>query len=295
MPVLVVIFLLTFPVVALCAVPVAPTNPPVFKLEARTVQIPETDVTADSAYSMSLVGFQASWSPIPPAGLHAGYTMLDYEFSGPGSMRGADPWGTIHMPEAGFHFRRKITGNWQAAIRGTAGLPAEEEADQNEAVVIGLIPSAGYAWSRERRIALGAGVFSGLEETTVFPMIVLHWKFNDQLTLANPLKPGISGPAGLELIWHPAGRWQFAVGGAYRDYRFRLNDEGPSPDGIGEHALLPVWLRFGFNATPACTLSLISGGALNQEFTLEDSRGSRTETVEPDPSWFAGASAEFVL
>ena len=82
-----------------------------------------------------------------------------------------------------------------------------------------------------------------IDETKAFPFVLVDWRINDRLRLANPTQAGPAGGAGLELAWTLDDRWEIAGGGAWRTYRFRLDRNGPTPDGIGESRGVPLFLR----------------------------------------------------
>jgi len=49
--------------------------------------------------------------------------------------------------------------------------------------------------------------------------------------------------AGLELVYAPDDRWEFAEGVTYRSYRFRLAPDNATPSGVGENSFIPLFLR----------------------------------------------------
>jgi len=77
-----------------------------------------------------------------------------------------------------------------------------------------------------------AGVVPPHGETKGFPYIAVDWKITDDLRLSNPFARALR-PAGLELSYGSliAGD---RGGGAYRSFRFRLDDSGVAPNGVGE-------------------------------------------------------------
>jgi hypothetical protein len=69
----------------------------------------------------------------------------------------------------------------------------------------------------------------------VFPYITVNWQMTERLRLINPSRTSPAGPAGLELVYAIDKYWETGLGAAYRSYRFRLEEDGPIPNGIGEY------------------------------------------------------------
>ena len=101
---------------------------------------------------------------------------------------------------------------------------------------------------------------------------MVDWQITPEWRLANPLRAGVTGPAGLELSWQPRGAWEWGLGGAWRSLRFRLDDEGSAPNGVGEETLVPVWLR-GVRELGRLRLAIYAGMSLEGELRLENRRG----------------------
>jgi hypothetical protein len=71
-------------------------------------------------------------------------------------------------------------------------------------------------------------------------------------------------------------------GGAYRSFRFRLDENGPIPNGIGEESLYPAYLRLSRALGPGMTISLYGGAALAGKLTLQNKRGHDIDEANYD-------------
>jgi hypothetical protein len=142
-------------------------------------------------------------------------------------------------------------------------------------------------------LGLGVAAFDGLEETTVFPFPVVDWRFDSRWRLVNPLAAGPTGPAGLELDYGFDNGWTLGVGATWRKTRFRLSEDGPAPDGVGEMAGVPIFVRISRDFSRAFTLNLYAGVVVRGELRVENSSGDllRKEDVEPAP--LLGLNATF--
>ena len=123
-------------------------------------------------------------------------------------------------------------------------------------------------------LGLGAGVFRQIDETKVFPFLIVNWKLSDSLRVANPFAAGPMGGAGLELVYAYDDNWEIAGGAAYRSYRFRLKDGGPTPGGVGENRFMPLFARISRKLTPQTTIGLYAFASLGGRLTVVDANGN---------------------
>ena len=94
--------------------------------------------------------------------------------------------------------------------------------------------------------------------------------------------PNIGG-AGVELIWRPWERWSLAAGAHFEYRRFRLDDNGVAPDGVGEESGLPIWGRVTYEFNDSITCDLYLGLLTFDQLRLDDSGGNRIGEADADP------------
>ncbi len=267
-------------------------------LSLATVNQWETDV-ADSRFdlSRSLVGVEKNLVRNRKLilGLGASFGLSDYTFSGPPADPWSDPWGTVRNADVGVSVLLPGSGGWSYFLMGALEWSMEEDADATDNLVTGVVASAAYHFRSDRLLGLGGGVFSGLEERKVFPYLTVSWSLGENLTLQNPLRAGPAGPAGLELVYDPSGRWQFGGGAAYRSFRFRLDDEGIAPGGVGEVAGFPFWLRASWQPNGKVDLGIYAGAVLAGEAIIEDRSGRGLESRHLDPAPLAALTLQWSL
>ena len=148
--------------------------------------------------------------------------------------------------------------------------------------------AATYRASRDFAIGFGAGVFYRLEETTVFPSLLVSWKITDRLYLGNSYRLGPVGPAGLEVTYFLDKDWQLGAGGGYRWLRFRLDSTGPIPSGIGENDSWPVYMRLSRRLWQKVSIDLFGGAAFGGKLRLEDRGGNEINSVSYNTTPLAG-------
>jgi hypothetical protein len=196
--------------------------------------------------------FQFDWNKRISNTLHTGislhYNLHDYSFSESSSLWELKTLEKVHSVGLGIKFMYMIDEDWRLFIVPSLEFSGESGAELNDSLIYGGIVATAYRISPDLSIGAGIGIFSRLEEISVFPMIVIDWKINDKLRLSNPFRGGPSGPAGLELSYAINKNWELGLGSAYRSFRFRLNEEGTASNGIFQDRAVPAWGRLSWNS-----------------------------------------------
>jgi hypothetical protein len=143
-------------------------------------------------------------------GLGLTYEFEDYSFSGLTRFGGQGPWNRINRVGFGGGLTYRLGPGWNLLVSPSIQFSGEEGADVGRSLVWGGVLPASYQANPRLRIGLGAGIFSRMEQTSVFFSLAISWKITDRLTLGNPFRTGPTGPAGLELGYTPlmmGGKW----------------------------------------------------------------------------------------
>lgn len=255
-----------------------PTRPPVeYALFATPVYQFESGLDSGGEYNVArlLVDFGATMPLNRKAllTLSVNYEFADYRFSGTQGLGSVKPWDDTQR--LGFTPRFFVAGanRWNYIVAPTIAWSAEAGADLDDAIIYGFTFGAARVVSPRLTIGPAFGAFSQLEETIVFPFLFINWKITDRLTLRNPFRAGPVGPAGLELVYTPNEKWEFAGGGTTRGFRFRLDDKGPAPDGVGEQSGVPLFARIAYKFGPRFKLDFYAGAIVAGQLAVEDSKG----------------------
>lgn len=208
-------------------------------------------------------------------GLSLLYDHEDFDFSGVTQFAGPSPWNEVHRFNAGVPYSQRLGQGWRLFISPSIEYARESGADWSTALIYGGVVSAGKRISDDLTLGMGVGVFYRLEETRVFPYLMVSWKISGQWRLANPLRAGPAGPAGLELIYTAATDWELGFGSAYRSTRFRLDDQGVAPRGVGEVRGVPTWVRLTRSLGPDIKVNLYGGAVFGGKLSIENERGGR--------------------
>jgi hypothetical protein len=216
---------------------------------------------------------------------------LDYErwdFSGIKDLSGVDLWDEIFRPGISLPVFYSTGGNWRFGIIPSIDFSGASGAETSESLSYGAVLSAAYAFGPNLMLGLGTGIFDRLDQSEVFPFVVIDWKINERLRLTNPFRAGPVGPAGLELVYAPDDSWEIGLGGAYRSYRFRLDDSSAVADGIGEVDFWAPFLRVGWRMGEHYRVDINGGATVGGSLTIEDENGSQLGETDYDAAPFVG-------
>lgn len=209
-------------------------------------------------------------------GANVGYGYERWSWQSPAAFGGQAPWGNISTPSLGLSLAYSPRPGLRLGINPSIEWAAEDGVGTASSAIYGAVFSATNSFSKDLTLGLGLGVFRDLGENKVFPFLAINWRINDQWTLKNPLPAGPAGGAGLELAYQVNPQWTISAGGAYRNYRFRLNDSGPFAGGVGQNRLIPVFARASYSLTKATSIDLYAIATMGGNVQVESADGSQT-------------------
>jgi hypothetical protein len=224
------------------------------------------------------------------AGVVFNYGYTDYAFSSPTAFGGVAPWGAVQRYGVAAPLSLALSDGWNVGLTPSVDWIHEKSADAGDALNWGAIASATKLFADGNRLGFGLAVFDRLDETSVFPLLLVDWKLSDRWRLVNPLPAGPTGPAGLELDYRFDAGWNLGLGAAWRTTRFRLGNSGPAPNGVGEERGVPVFLRAALTFGPAVALNLYGGLVTGGQLRVEDRSGNVTRQVDVDTAPLFGAT-----
>jgi len=224
------------------------------------------------------------------AGVTLSYDYLNYSFSNSGAFGREGPWDTVQRYGVSVPLSFEVGDGWSVGVAPSVDWFKENGASSSDSLTWGATFSGSKRFEGGNRLGLGVGVFEGIEETRVFPFLLVDWRFGDRWRLINPLPSGPTGPAGLELDYNFDGGWTAGVGVAYRVLRFRLSETGPVRNGIGEESGVPVFLRVTRKFSEQMALHLYGGVVAGGKLTLENSSGNTLREEDFDPAPLFGAT-----
>jgi len=221
-------------------------------------------------------------------GLGLTYEYDEYDFSGLTKFPAAQPWSGVNRFGISFPVNYSFTDNWRLFVSPSVQWAGESGAEWDNALSYGGVAGISYKFRSDAIIGLGAGVFSNIEDTTVFPYITVNWQVTERLRIVNPFRTSPAGPAGLELAYAIDKYWETGIGAAYRSYRFRLEEDGPIANGIGEYKTVPVFARISYKLPPQIRIDVYGGANFVNKIYIEDLNGDELFRSKADISPLIG-------
>ena len=219
------------------------------------------------------------------AGITLNYDYLDYSFSSASAFGAVAPWNIVQRYGVAVPLSFGVGDGWSLGFAPSVDWVKENGANTGDSLIWGATLSGVKQFEGGNRLGLGAGVFSRIEKTSVFPFLIVDWRLDERWRLVNPLSSGPTGPAGLELDYRFDGNWTVGIGAAYRSLRFRLSDSGPVRNGVGEESGVPVFVRVTRSLGNEMALHFHGGMVAGGKLRVENSSGDllREEDFDPAP------------
>ena len=268
---------------ALLATPAAAQgrNPGDVSSSASITGINQFDTDLDHVGGFHWAGVQASanlsrqFTSDLSAGVSLRYDYQDWKWDQDKAaiFGGRTPWSQINAPLLGVNLSYAVTPEWRLGFSPSVEWSGESGAKASDSLNYGALLTATRTVSPDLVLGFGLGVFRQIDENKVFPFLLVNWKISDRLRLGNPLQAGPAGGAGLELAYALSERWEVGGGGSYRSYRFRLNDDGPVPGGIGENRFIPLFARLSYSIDKSTRADLYAAGFVNGKLTVDNAGG----------------------
>lgn len=255
----------------------------------------KTDMDSEGSFSANRAFFQGGVSYAADKrksiSLALGYGFDDYDFSGQTGFAGLSPWDKIHTYRVSVPIRWGVNETWDLFAIPTARVTKESGADSDDALTGGGFAGFSYRVSDRLTIGPGVGVITQIEDSaTVFPVLIIDWKITDTLSLGTGRGLGATLGPGLALDWKPLKKWNFTLGGRYERLRFRLDNGGASPRGVGEDRSFPLFAGATYNFSRKTRVALLGGLELGGKLRLEDEYGNGIAEEKYDPAGFIGVT-----
>lgn len=217
------------------------------------------------------------------------FSVNDYDFGGGGFSAG-DPWNTILTLRMMTRLRYALGDRWGVFAGGIFMFAPETGADWGDSFTGGGLFGVDFQQSKTLFVSLGVAVLSQIEEDSRFtPTVILNWLPDPQWAVRVGAVPATGGAAAAgEVAYRIIDPLEVGLGLLYNQRRFRLDDSGPVPDGVGEDNNLPLRLRLGWDITDDISLNLLAGVALAGEVRIDDSHGNELNKQNYDPAPYIG-------
>ncbi len=221
-------------------------------------------------------------------GLNFIYEFDDYDFSGLTGFFVPRPWKEVQRLGFSIPIFYSFDEKWKVIVIPATQFSGEFGARFGDALVYGGAGVVTYAFGPKVVLGIGLAGYYNLKEVRVFPFPAIKLKLSDRFRLTNPFRTGPAGPAGLELSYRLNPQWEVGIGGAYRSYRFRLDYNGPIPNGIGEYNSIPVFVRLAYQPFPALKIDLYGGASFLNKLYVDDRDGDELYRTKHDVAPLVG-------
>lgn len=213
----------------------------------------------------------------------------DYDFDGGGFSTGK-PWQTILAMRLGTKLAYRLNEQWGIWAGGVLIFSPETGADWGKSVTGGGRLGFDYRHSETLFASLGVAVITQLEDSPkVVPSVGLNWLPHEQWAVRVGAIPVSGGAAAAgEVAYQIIEPLTVGLGVIYQQRRFRLDNSGIAPNGVGEENSLPVRLRLGWNINQYISLHLVGGVALAGDLQLDNQNGNQLRSHDYDPAPYFG-------
>lgn len=201
------------------------------------------------------------------------------------------PWERVDQLRFSAPVTWAFDDQWTLFAIPTLRFYGESGASSGDSATGGALAGASFKVNDRLTIGPGIGVLSQLEDNaSIFPILILDWKITDRLSLETGRGLAATQGPGLDFNYRLSDAWRLGLGGRYESIRFRLDDRGAAPDGVGGDRSIPVYLSATYSRGRDLQISAIAGVELDGELRLEDANGKVVARDNYDTAAFLGAT-----
>jgi hypothetical protein len=223
-------------------------------------------------------------------GLSLKYQFDNYEFSGLNAFYVPKPWKEVQHAGISVPIFYSLNDKWDFILIPQGQFSGEFGARFGDSLVYGGGVAVRYTFGPNVRLGVGVAAYYYLEEPRVFPFFIVNLNLTDRFTLNNPFRLSPAGPAGLVLSYKLNQKWNVGIGGTVRFSRFRLDYDGPLPNGIGAYTSIPLFARLAYKPSPDITVALYGGLSVYNRLRVEDRHGDELYESGQDVAPLLGGS-----
>jgi hypothetical protein len=220
-------------------------------------------------------------------GISASFGQFDYDFDGVTDQ----PWQDIRDVRLSAPMRFGVGATGSAFVVPQIRWDYQSGASASDGMTYGVF--AGIAWqvSPTLRIGPAFGAYSQLEgDVDLFPALLVDWDIADRWNLSTGTGPGATRGPGLSLRYQASDTISLGLSARSEKIRFRLDDSGVAPGGVGEDSSIPVALSISYDPNPGLSVTGFVGAEFGGELTLDDSNGNQIRSESYDTAPIAGLS-----
>ena len=211
--------------------------------------------------------------PAFAAGVSVRYVTEDWRMDAPGAFGGQAPWRTLERASVGASLSLALSKTFLVGASPGLEWALENGARSSDALTYGAVASAVKVLGPRLTLGGGASAYRQFYSVKVSPFVIVNWKLNDRLRIANALPAGPEGGAGIEARGTLTPELELAVGGVLRSDRYRLADEAPYAGLIGETSSTPIFARLSRKFGTTFRADFYAGTLTSARLRIKDSDG----------------------
>jgi len=221
------------------------------------------------------------------AGLFVSRGQLAYDFDG-----AAAPWSDVNDLAISVPLRLSTASGMTYFAAPSLRFDYEDGAGQSDGRTAGAFLGASWRISETLTIGPGLGVFTEIEsdDLNVFPALLIDWDIGERFNLSTGPTIGATQGPGLQLSYAYSENTRIGLAGRYESIRFRLDDTGAAPGGVGEDTSFPLVVTFSYAPNPGTGLSAFAGAELGGQLSVEDADGTLIDRRDYEAAPVIGAA-----
>ncbi len=205
-------------------------------------------------------------------GVSASFGQFDYDFN----QVTDQPWTDIRDVRLSVPLGFRFGDTGRVFVSPQVRWDYQSGVDASDGRTYGVF--AGVAWQVNDDLLIGPafGAFTQLEDSSAdfFPALLVDWNINDHWNLNTGSGLGATQGPGLSLGYAVTDNLNLSLTARSERVRFRLDDRGLAPNGVGEDRSIPVVLSLGYNPNPGVSLNVFAGAEFNGKLTLDNANGA---------------------
>ena len=237
------------------------------------------------------IGLNYAWDARKSIGISFGGGGSKYDFDDLTEIGGGIPWKEVEDSRISITGRFGFGDTGSIILIPTARYNGGKDSNTSDGRTYGLYAAAAWRISKDLTIGPGIGVFSRLEDSArIFPILVIDWDISERWNLSTGRGLAASQGPGLTLSYALSQSWSLGIAGRYENTEFRLDENGPTPGGVGRDQSIPVVAMATWDPNRIVDLSVFAGIELNGKLKLKNALGESVAESSYDPAPIFGAT-----
>lgn len=261
-------------------------------VEGLAVYQGSADLSGGGAFSASRAFLRGGALYRTESGVSAGLFVSFGQFSYDFDLAGAQPWGDIRDVRVSAPMRFELGDRANLFISPQLRWDYESGVSASDGYTYGVF--AGITWRVNERLRIGpaVGAFTQLEDNDleVFPALLVDWDFADRWNLSTGTGLGATQGPGIALTYAYTDALSFSLAARSENVRFRLDNAGLAPGGVGEDSSFPVVVSVDYSPNPGMAFNAFFGAEFNGELTLDNAAGVEVSRQSYDTAPIAGVA-----